>query len=114
MKRLVNFSHGLSEKAKIALENIIGESVEETVIPCQLNMEAALRPQLEALLAAHERTLVRMDLYIPPALSFAAGYVTAKLSYAQSDAVPPSPPAMVVMRREGTPPQFVPVEILRG
>ena len=111
MKRLVNFSHPLSPKASARLAEMIGE-FEETVIPVQLDLDAALKPQLDTLVDAGMRA--HMDLYIPPALSVAAAYVTAKLSYAQSDAMLPVPPAMVVLRREGTPPQFLPVEILLG
>lgn len=112
MKRLLNFSHELAPAAKALLEEMIGETVEETVIPCQLDMEAALKPQLDALVEAAMQC--RFDLYIPPALSYAAGYVTARLSYAQSDAMLPVPPSMVVLRREGTPPRFVPAEIVHG
>lgn len=123
MKNLVNFSHPLSEAALLRLEDMIGESVQEIIIPCQLDLEAPMGPQLDALLQQSEAATMKsgregrgygMDLYIPPALSYAAGYLTAKLSYAQSDAMLPVPPAMVVLRREGTPPQFMPVEILRG
>jgi len=113
VKRLVNFSHELSAEARARLEEMVGP-VLETVIPCQLDLDAPLRPQLDALLAANERALVRMDLYIPPALSYAAGYITARLSYAQSDAMLPVPPDMVILRREGMPPRFMPAEILRG
>lgn len=108
--RLVNFSHPLSEAAKARLEEMVGPIL-EVVIPVQLDLESPMKPQLEALVAAAGACV---QLFIPPALSYAAAYVTAKLSYAQSDAMLPVPPDMVVLRREGTPPQFMPYEIVRG
>ena len=108
--KLVNFSHGLSAAAKARLEEMVGREVTEAIVPCQIDMDAPIKPQLDALV---ERGY-SADLYIPPTLSFAAAYVTARLSYAQSDAYPPCPPTIVVLRREGTPPQFMPCEIVRG
>ena len=49
---------------------------------------------------------------IPPALSYVAAYVGAKTAFAQSDAFPPTPIPIIVLRREGTPPQFVFAEIV--
>lgn len=112
--RLTNMSHSLSAAAKAALEEMVGETVEEIVIPVQFDTDAPLRPQFDALLDDHRAELWGMDLFIPPAFAPAAAYITARLSYAQSDAMLPVPPDMVVLRREGTPPQFVPAEILRG
>jgi hypothetical protein len=111
VSRLVNFSHALSPAARARLEEMVGP-VLEVVIPCQIDMDAPIKPQLDMLVEQAGNSVP--DLYIPPALSFAAAYVTAKLSYAQSDAMLPVPPAMVVLRREGTPPQFMPYEIVRG
>ena len=108
--KLINFSHELSAAAKARLEEMVGQEVTEVVVPCQIDMGVPIKPQLDALADQGWGA----DLYIPPALSFAAAYVTARLSYAQSDAYPPCPPTIVVLRREGTPPQFMPCEIVRG
>ena len=50
VKRLVNFSHPLNEAARARLEEMVGP-VQEIVIPCQLDMEAPLRAQLDARVA---------------------------------------------------------------
>ncbi len=110
MKTIVNFSHPLAARALAQVEAAAGEAVEEILFPCQIDMERPVKPQLDALV--EQVAGVRIDYYVPPALSFAAAYVTAKLSYAISDAMRPEPPAMIVLRREGTPPQFVLAEIV--
>ena len=109
--RLVNFSHALTPAARARLEDMVGPFL-EVVIPCQIDMASPVKPRLDALVEQAGNTAP--DLYIPPALSFAAAYVTARLSFAQSDAMLPVPPAMVILRREGAPPQFMPCEIVRG
>lgn len=53
------------------------------------------------------------DYIIPPALSYAAAYVGAVFASAQSDAVAPSPAPMIILRREGIPPEYVLAEILQ-
>lgn len=108
--KLVNYSHPLSAAAKTRLEEMVGESVEETVIPVQLDLDAPLRPQLDVLVDACPRHNGGI-LYMPPSLAAAAAYVTARLSYAQSDAMRPEPPRMVVLRRDGIN-GFMPSEIL--
>lgn len=122
MKNLVNFSHPLSVAAKAALEEMVGDSVQEFVIQCQIDFDQPVKPQLDALvkqvdvvLRGEPAILRYMHLYIPPSISYAAAYVTARLSFAQSDAMPPDPPDMVVLKRSGgAVPQFIPCEIVRG
>lgn len=54
------------------------------------------------------------DYVVPPALAVAAAYVGGVMSYANSDAMQPIPPAMIVLRRApGVGNEFVLAEILR-
>ena len=54
------------------------------------------------------------DYVIPPSLAVAAAYVGGVMSYANSDAMQPIPPAMIVLRRaSGIGNEFVLAEILR-
>lgn len=106
---LVNYSHPLTADGKMILQKMVGASIEEVLIPCELDFNAPLRPQLDALVAAAPAVF---HWLIPPTLSVAAGYVTARLSYATSDAMPPQPPPIVVMRHVGMPARYVPVEIV--
>ena len=108
MRIVLNYSHPLTEKARAMLREMIEGEVEERLVPCQLNMEQPLRPQLDALV----EQAGQFDLLIPPALSYAAAYVTARLSTSQSDAWPPVPPRMVILRRDGPLGGYVPGEIV--
>lgn len=105
---LLNYSHPLTERARAALQEMTGNSVIERLVACQLDMEQPLLPQLDALVAQAGQ----FDLLIPPSLSYAAAYVTARLSVAQSDAWPPIPPRMVILRREGALGGYMPSEIV--
>lgn len=105
---LLNYSHPLTERARAALQEMTGSSVTERLIACQLDMEQPLLPQLDALVTQAGQ----FDLLIPPSLSYAAAYVTARLSMAQSDAWPPVPPRMVILRREGPLGGYMPSEIV--
>lgn len=77
--KLINYSHPLSAKAAEQLRQYYDFT--EQRIECQIDFEADIEAQLhrltmEGVSAAlgHEQVL-----YIPPALSFAAAYVTAQL-----------------------------------
>ena len=90
----------------------VSNDVQEVRIPVQINFDAPLRTQFDALVdaAAHE---MPFDAIVPPALSYAAAYVTARLSYAQSDAMLPVPPAIIALKRDGSvPPRFVLADIV--
>lgn len=80
--KLLNFSHPLSEKAAEQLRALAGE-FEEIVIPVQLDFEQPVERQLIKLVAAGNTAITGEDavLYIPPALSFAAAYVTKRIGW---------------------------------
>jgi hypothetical protein len=110
---ILNYSHPLGPVAKQQLTERIGP-FDEVVVPCQIDMDQPIQPQLEALVDTGLDILVedRDFLIIPPALSFAAAHVAARLkeelvSLANREALP-----MIILKAEGTPRQYVLAEIL--
>jgi len=120
MEIVLNFSHALSPVARQQLEERIGPFI-EVMQPCQIDFSQQLKPQVEQMVEEGCRKVGAVLGYnyasphyiVPPALSYAAVLVGALMGYAQSDAVPPSPPPMIVLKREGAPPQYVLGEIIR-
>lgn len=96
-RTIINYSHSLSVAVLKEIEDIVGGPVQEIVIPCQIDMTKPVRLQLEKLVQAAPTTV---DLLVPPALSYAAAYVTARLSYAYSIDEAPVPPPIIVLRRQ--------------
>lgn len=109
--KLLNMSHPLTPAARKRLEEMLEMEVDEVVMEVQLNLDAPLTPQLDALV--DQTAKVWFDLFIPPSFAVAAAYMGAKLAYAQADAMRPIPPAMVVLRREALA-GFMPVEVVYG
>lgn len=114
MKVLVNYSHPLIPETLEQIKREVGDDVREVIIPAQIDFSKPIKPQLDALVAEGQKH--KIDLLIPPALSYAAAYVTARLSCAQSDAMLPIPPNIVVLKRDTSSitPKFVLAEIVRG
>lgn len=115
MKIILNYSHPLGDTVQRQISEAVGE-FREVIVPCQIDFALPLQPQLEALEAAGD-TAVReaggwLWAIVPPALSYAAAWIGGRRAYAISDATPPQPCRMIVLRREGAPPQFVLAEIL--
>lgn len=94
MKTILNYSHPLSPETLAQVAAALGDGVQQNMVVCQLDMDAPIRPQLDALVSAGRRG--HFDLLVPPALSFAAAYVTAALSYETM-------PSLVVLRRSISP-----------
>ena len=112
MYKIINFSHPLSADALAQIEERVGQNVEEVRVPVQVDFDAPLRPQFDTLVETAMHALP-FDAVIPPALSYAAAYVVARLSYAQSDAMMPVPPAIVALKRDSSiPPRFVLADIV--
>lgn len=80
--KLLNFSHPLSTKAAEQLRYFVGE-FEEIRIECQIDFDQPIERQLLALVVAGNTAITGEDavLYIPPALSFAAAYVTKRIGW---------------------------------
>lgn len=112
---VLNYSHPLGETAKAQLRERIGEFV-EVVVPCQIDFESPIKPQLESLVGAGDKAVreagaVSPSYLIPPALSYAAAYVAVAYSVGFSDAIRPVI-WLIVLKREGVPPQFVLADIV--
>lgn len=111
--KIVNFSHPLSSDALAQTKERVGKDVEIVQIPVQIDFNADLRDQFDNLVEAAMKQMP-FDAIVPPALSYAAAYVTARLSYAQSDAMMPVPPDIIVLKRDNAvPPRFVLADIVR-
>jgi hypothetical protein len=108
MKTLVNFSHPLTTSAKVRLAEMVGDEINEIVIPVQLDFDEPMIPQLQGLVNLAPSSF---DLYIPPSLSVAAAYVTVQLSVGYGDLCAPYHPPIVVMKRSGLA-GFMPAEII--
>lgn len=108
MKTLVNFSHPLTTSAKVRLAEMVGDEINEIVIPVQLDLEAPMTPQLQKLVKLVPSSF---DLYIPPSLPVAAACVTVALSVGYGDTCSPYYPPIVVMKRNGLS-GFMPAEII--
>lgn len=80
--KLLNYSHPLSAKAAEQLRQIVGE-FEEISIPVQIDFEKPVNRQLLDLVSAGNAEITDEGavLFIPPALSFAAAYVTRGLGW---------------------------------
>ena len=117
--KVANYSHPLSEEAKAEIAKNIGEKmshlypdgveVEEVRIDSQIDLAEPIRPQLDRLVELYP---YGAQFMVPPALSFSASYLGAKTAYAQSDAQPPTPMGIIVLRGEGVPRRFVLAEII--
>lgn len=111
--KIINFSHPLSSDALAQIKERVGRDVEVVQVPVQIDFDADLREQFDNLVEAVMKQMP-FDAIVPPALSYAAAYVTARLSYAQSDAMMPVPPDIIVLKRgESVPPRFVLADIVR-
>ena len=108
--KILNMSHPLSGEAIEQIASLTGcpkEDIQEIMIPVQLDMDADIKVQLDAIchqvwLKGHHAWLEHERvLYIPPALSFAAAAVAASLGNGAFY------PPMVVMKGVGTPRRFV-------
>lgn len=85
MITLLNYSHPLSLSASIQLGELVGE-FDEKLIECKIDFSLPIERQLIDLVFAGSK-LIRNEyniLYIPPALSFVAAYVTCVLSQTYS------------------------------
>jgi hypothetical protein len=107
----INFSHPLNEEAErtFIARYCAGEATIYQVA-VQLDTEEPLTPQLDdiaqevlALPLIHGNAF-NVDCIIPPGHSVAAGYFARRFPGAN----------LVVMTRRGTPPQFVPTELVRA
>lgn len=89
MKKIVNYSHPLGEKAKQQIVEEIGE-FEEIIVPCSVDLDGDLWDQVDKL---YDRSA---DFVIPPALGVAAymmgglGYPAQIIYLKRNDAIPPS------------------------
>ena len=107
---VLNFSHPLRDEVLREIEAITGEPVEEKRVFVQIDFNQPLKPQMDALV---EKAFdIDFNLYIPPPLSYVAAYVTARLSYAQSDGMLPEPPRMVILKKSGLGAKFLLKEII--
>ena len=119
--KIANYSHPLSKEVKAEIAKNIGEKmahlypdgveVEEIRIDSQIDLNQPIKPQLDRLV---ELWPYDAQFMVPPALSFSSAYIGARTAYAQSDAVPPSPMGIIVLRGEGVPRRFVLAEIVYG
>ena len=108
MKTLMNFSHPLTTSAKARLAEMVGDEINEIVIPVQLDLDAPMTPQLQALANLAPSGF---DLYMPPSLPVAAAYVSVQFSVGYGDSSVPQHPPIVVMKKEGFA-GFMPAEII--
>lgn len=106
MKKLLNFSHPLGEKAGNQIQEIEGD-FEEIVVPCQLNFEGkSLEAQIADIEASAPIRLMQADLVIPPAFAEAA-YLLAE-GHLVSGLDHKGPKSVWLKKEPGTsPPVFV-------
>lgn len=101
---VLNYSHPLSDAAREQLEEQIGPFREITV-PCQIDFDLAIRPQLDRLVNDGLSQVAEPDYIIPPALSYAAAYIGARFASAH----------LIVLKRSASlPPVYVLAEIVCG
>lgn len=114
MKTVLNFSHPLSAQAVARLREMMKEDVSVVDIRVQIDFSQSVKEQIDALVEIAFRHLP-IAAVIPPGMSTVGGPLVARLSYAQSDAMLPVPPPIVVMARDETAifSAFMPVEIMR-
>lgn len=104
-KKLLNFSHSLSAKARAQIQEIEGD-FEEIIVPCQLDFEGkSLDAQVNDIEASAPIRLMQADLVVPPAFAEAA-YLLAEghLASGRDD----KPKSVWLKKEPGTsPPVFV-------
>lgn len=98
MKTIINMSHPLSEKVIEQIEAVVLDDVKIVTIAVQIDLGGNVMAQLDAIV---DSVPYPYDILFPPSLALAAGYITARLSYAQSDAMLPVPPRLGWLKRSG-------------
>lgn len=101
MKKVVNMAHPLSQRAIEQIAAAVGDEVEIIDIPVQIDLDGDIVAQLNEFVDRVAAEVIPIDIMFPPSLPVAAAYVTARLSYAQSDAMRPVPPTLGWLRRSG-------------
>ena len=110
MITIANFSHPLSQAAKEYMDRMYaaGGGLHIIDVPVQIDTDKPLARQVEALVAVAvsqaNNNAANIDMFIPPGLNFAAVFLPALLPTAH----------MIVMARVGTPPTFMPVQVVRS
>lgn len=98
MTIVLNYSHPLSDKAKLQLVAAYGE-INEVLVTCQIDFDGDIERQLSALVELGHKALYDAgvgtgetfesywetwpDLIVPPALSFAAAYVSREFMHSE-------------------------------
>lgn len=96
MKTILNFSHSLGNTAKAQLIEMYGE-IKEIIVPCQIDFDGDVSTQLDELVEAGHKALFDVgntqatrtmwetwpDLIVPPALSFAAAFVSREFMHSE-------------------------------
>ncbi len=115
MKTVLNFSHPLRPDAVDKLREMMAVDIRVVDIRVQIDLHENVAVQVDDLVDLVLKNHSPFAAMVPPGLSAVAGPLVARLSYAQSDAMLPVPPDIVVMAQENgvTPPRFMPVEIMR-
>ena len=109
MSYLVNFSHSLTIEALDILADMAGNEIEQETIPCQLDLDQPIVPQLDEIISRVGDKPI--DLIIPPALSPAAAYVISAMSSGCTGEEPVRP-GIVVMKATGMPRRYIPADII--
>lgn len=102
--KLVNFSHPLSSDGMSILEGMVGEPVEEVLIPVKIDFDLPVKKQIQAVVRKGLEAKEENSLWIPPALSTAAAVVGEGIGLPAG--------RMVVIKSVGIPRRFVPAEII--
>lgn len=110
MITIANFSHPLSPEATAYIDQFLALNggVREIIVPANFDLARDLTIQVGEIVddAINQAggNKYDIDCFIPPALNFAAVFIPAMLPTAN----------MIVMARSGTPPSFMPAQLVRA
>lgn len=115
MLTLINLSHPLHSDALAALSQMAGDDVRVIDVPVQVDVNEPLAGVIKVLVDQIAElaggNLLDIDMVIPPGLSYIAMAILPEMARRTSGRMPH---VVRLIRLDGLPPKFMPVEIVRS